>query len=273
MKSMGQAINCFAAMNRFYKGTSILDLVRRYFHPPSVSYHDYPRIMIDYIQRVNYFFENYNRHMLEKIKGLAEQRVVLRSVSWETYKSLLEDHLDRSTPRFTFNQGMLEIISPSPEREKLNRSIALLVSIFTEELGVESEDFGSTTFRREDLESGFEPDSCFYIQNEGQIRGKDRIDLVFNPPPDLVIEVDITNPSINKLPIYAQIGVPEVWRYDGEKLEILKLGDDGYDEAPESVALPALTSSTLSQFMERSKSLRRTVWLREVRQKARELSG
>jgi Uma2 family endonuclease len=211
--------------------------------------------------------------MVEKIKNLAEQKVLLSNVSWETYELLLADHQDSSAPRFTFDRGMLEIMSPSPEHEKFNRRIALLVQAVTEEMGIESEDLGSTTFRREDLERGFEPDSCFYIQNEEQVRGKDRIDLAVDPPPDLVIEIDITSPSINKLPIYAQLGVPEVWRYDGKELEILQLGNDGYTEVAESNVLPPLTNSILSQLVEQSKSLRRTVWLREVRETARKGSG
>ena len=173
---------------------------------------------------------------METVKSPAEQRILLSNVSWETYERLLEDHRDSSAPRFTFDRGMLEIISPSPEHEKFNRRIAQLVLAVTEEMGIESEDLGSTTFRREDLEHGFEPDSCFYIQNEERVRGKDRIDLSVAPPPDLVI--DITSPSINKLPIYARLGVPEVWRYDGEKLEILKLGSDGYAAVAESTPSP-----------------------------------
>jgi Uma2 family endonuclease len=211
--------------------------------------------------------------VVETVKSPAEQKVLLSNVSWETYVRLLEDHRDSSAPRFTFDRGMLEITSPSPEHEAYNRSVALLVEFVAEELGIDVYDLGSTTFRREDLERGFEPDSCFYIQNEERVRGKDRIDLSVDPPPDLVIEIDITSPSINKLPIYARLGVPEVWRYDGEKLEILKLGSDGYDEVSESVALPALTSSVLSRLVERSKPLRRTVWLREVRETTRRLSG
>ncbi|MGB3632601.1 MAG: Uma2 family endonuclease [Rubrobacteraceae bacterium] len=198
---------------------------------------------------------------------------MLENVGWETYESLLSGRGENSVPRFTYDQGMLEIMSPSPEHEAYNRSIALLVEFVAEELGIDVYDLGSTTFRREDLERGFEPDSCFYIQNEGQVRGKNRIDLDVDPPPDLVIEVDITSPSVNKLPIYAQIGVPEVWRYDGEKLEILQLGDDGYVKVPESAALPGLKSIVLSGLVERSKSSRRTIWLQEVRETARELSG
>ena len=171
------------------------------------------------------------------VKSPAEQRVVLRNVSWETYERLLEGH-ESSAPRFTYDRGEMEIVSPSPEHEKFNRRIAQLVLAFTEEMDIESEDLGSTTFRREDLARGFEPDSCFYVQNEEQVRGKDRIDLAVEPPPDLVIEVDITSPSINKLPIYAGLGVPEVWRYDGEKLEILRLGNDGYVEVSRAPLYP-----------------------------------
>ena len=99
-------------------------------------------------------------------------------------------------------------MSASSEHEKFNRRIAQLVLAVAEELCIEAEDLGSATFRREDLELGFEPDSCLYIQNEEEVHGKDRIDPAVDPPPDLVIEIDITDPSLNKLPIYAQMGVP-----------------------------------------------------------------
>ena len=91
-------------------------------------------------------------------------------------------------------------MSPSPEHEVASHTLSLLVEILAEELNIDVYGLGSTTFNREDLERGFEPDSCFYIQNEERIRGKNRIDLAFDPPPELVIEIDITSPSINKLP-------------------------------------------------------------------------
>lgn len=201
------------------------------------------------------------------------QGVILHNVSWETYESLLADHTDSSAPRFTYDRGELEIMSPNPEHEVTNRRIAQLVLAIAEEMGLEAEDFGSTTFRREDLERGFEPDSCFYIQNEESVRGKSRIDLAVDPPPDLVIEIDITSPSLDKLPIYARMGVPEVWRYDGEKLEILRRENKGYAQSAESSALPSLTNTVLSRFVEESKSTNRTAWLGKVRGWARERTG
>lgn len=207
---------------------------------------------------------------METVKSPGEQRIVLHNIGWNTYERLLADHQNNSAPRFTYDRGELEIMSPSPEHEKFNRRIAQLVSAVTEELSIEAEDLGSTTFRREDLGRGFEPDSCFYIQNEERIRGKDRIDLSTDPPPDLVIEIGITSPSFSKLPIYAQMGVPEVWRYDGERMTILVLEGSDYVETTESIVLPPVTSTDLTRFVEQSKSTRRTDWLRGVREWAQE---
>lgn len=198
-----------------------------------------------------------------------DQRVVLHNVSWETYERLLADHADRSAPRLTYDRGELEIMSPSAEHERLNRRVAQLVLAVAEEAGIEAEDLGSTTFRSEEAERGFEPDTCFYIQNEPAVRGKDRIDLTVDPPPDVVVEIDITSPSIHRLPIYARLGVPEVWRYDGTRFTICVLEGTGYAEAATSAALPSLTGSALSELIEKSKSTGRTAWLREVRQWAR----
>jgi Uma2 family endonuclease len=210
---------------------------------------------------------------METVRTPAEQRVVLHNIGWNTYERLLADHENNSAPRFTYDRGELEIMSPSPEHEALNRSIALLVEYLAVELSIDVYDLGSTTFRREDLERGFEPDSCFYIQNEEQVRGKDRIDLAVDPPPDLVIEIDITSPSFSKLPIYAQIGVPEVWRYDGERMTILVLEASEYAETAESLVLPPVTSNVITDFVEKSKSMKRTAWLKEVREWSRENTG
>jgi Uma2 family endonuclease len=215
--------------------------------------------------RVDYRLEDYNRNM-ETVNSPAEQRVVLHNIGWDTYERLLADHENNSAPRFTYDRGELEIMSPSPEHEKFNRRIAQLVLAVAEELGIEAEDLGSTTFRREDLERGFEPDSCFYIQNEELVRGKDRIDPAVDPPPDLVIEIDITNPSFSKLPIYAQMGVPEVWRYDGERMTILTLEASDYAEITESIVLPPVTSGVLTDFVEKSNTTTRTVLLKRVRE-------
>ena len=206
---------------------------------------------------------------METIKSPPEQRTILRNISWATYQCLLADHADSSAPRFAYDRGTLEITSPLAEQEEPNRAIALLVEVVAEELGLDLRNLGSTTLKREDVQRGVEPDSCFYILSEPRVRGKAGIDLALDPPPDLVVQIDITSPSLEKLPIYAQLGVPEVWRYDGHSVTILRLAGEAYVAAAESAALPPLTGEVLSRFVAASKTQPRTAWLRALRAWAR----
>jgi Uma2 family endonuclease len=199
-----------------------------------------------------------------------EERVVLGHVSWETYESLLADHADARSPRFTYSEGMLEIMRPSSEHEKLNQVLATIADLVAEEQEIEFENLGSTTFRRQDLNRGTEPDSCFYIQNVERIRGKKEIDLRVDPPPDLVIEVEITSPAVAKLPVYARLRVPEIWLHDGRAPRIVRLSGDQYEDCDRSGVLPSLTQSVLSEFCEQSKTLTTLAWRRMIRTWARE---
>jgi Uma2 family endonuclease len=194
-----------------------------------------------------------------------EQKVILTGVSWDTYERLLSDLENQSVPRLTFDRGLLEIMSPSSEHERYNRTIALLVEVCAEELEIDVDNLGSTTFRREDIERGFDPDSCFYVQNAGAVRGKARIDLTSDPAPDLVIEIDITSGSLDKLPIYAQAGVSEIWRFDGENLMIFQRVEDDYARVAASIIFPLLDSEILTGFIRESTKLGRTAWLRKLR--------
>jgi len=204
-------------------------------------------------------------------QSVQEQRIILYNIGWDTYERLLRDHATTSAPRFAYDRGTLEIMSPLPEHERFNRAIQLLVPIVVEEMGGEVYSLGSTTFNREDLLRGFEPDSCFYLQNAARVRGKARIDLHVDPAPDLVVEIDITHPSLDKLPIYARLGVPEVWRYDGARLEILTLENDGYTTRSSSRALPAVTAAALTTLLLRSMGVGDIAWMRSVRAWARTL--
>jgi Uma2 family endonuclease len=200
----------------------------------------------------------------------AEQHIVLENITWDVYESILAAHRDRSVPRFTYDRGSLEIMSPSPEHERLKHVVALFVEVVAEELSINVEGLGSTTFRREDLQRGFEPDACFYVQNAGRVRGKTELDLTVDPPPDIVIEIDLTSPSLAKFPIFAQLGVPEVWRYNGRRWQIFRRRDATYVEPAESLALPGLTAEMLTDFLAESRTLDRLDWLRQVRTRVRQ---
>ena len=194
-----------------------------------------------------------------------EARVILHNISWSLYEQLLAAHEEKSSPHFVYDRGELEITVLSYEHEELNRLLDNCIALIAMEWNIEYRDAGSTTFKREDLERGFEPDSCFYVQHAEQIVGKKRLDLTVDPPPDLVIEIDITHSSLDKLSIFAAVGVPEVWRYDGERVRILALVDDSYVEREQSLAFPALRSAHLVELLAASQQMPRTAWLRHVR--------
>jgi len=194
-----------------------------------------------------------------------EARVILHNINWSLYEQLLAAHEDKSSPRFVYDRGELEITVPSYEHEELNRLIDNCIAIIAIEWDIGYCDAGSTTFKREDLERGFEPDSCFYVQHAEQITGKKRLDLTVDPPPDLVLEFDITHSSLDKLSIFAVVGVPEVWRYDGERVRMLVLAGHSYVEREQSLAFPALRSAHLDELLATSQQMPRAAWLRHVR--------
>lgn len=196
--------------------------------------------------------------------------VLLHNISWSTYESLLRDQPDAASPRFTYDRGDLLIMVTSPEHEEINRTLNLLVELLAEEFEIESRAFGSTTYKRKDLKRGFEPDSCFYFKNEAQMRGKKRLNLLVDPPPDLVLEIDITSPSLKKLPLFAAFGIPEVWRFDGKEIEILILESGEYCGNQSSLALPKVTPAAISHFVHESFKTGRLEWIKKVRAWAQE---
>ena len=205
------------------------------------------------------------------VRKVQARPIVLQGVDWETYEGLLRDHENASAPHFTYDRGTLEIVSPLAIHEHLNRLLELLLLILAEETDRDVYTLGSTTFSREDLQRGFEPDSCFYIENEARVRGKERIDLRVDPPPDLVFEVDITHSTLDKLAIYAQIGVPEVWRYNLERFQVLILDGDHYTAQPESRAFPLVEAAALALLFRDSIGLSNLGWSRRARAWVRSL--
>lgn len=186
--------------------------------------------------------------------ALAEQRVVLRNISWQTFTAMLNEmEQDRAT-RFAYIDGILEIMTPLGEHENTNRFIDRLISTLAEEINLNIKSFGSLTLKRENFKRGAEPDSCYYIANELRVRNKRNIDLDIDPPPDLVLEIDITSSSIDKSPIYASVGVPEIWRYDGRSLTVFVLSQPDliYIPTPASPTFPILNLNLVPQLIAQS---------------------
>lgn len=194
-----------------------------------------------------------------------DRLVVLEHVSWETYERLLAENQNPAGVRFAYDKGRMEIMVLSLRHESPNRTLAQLVEILAEETGQDVWRAGSTTFKRHDLLKGIEADSSFYLQNVEAVFGKTKLELPNDPPPDLVIEVDVSSDSLDKEPILAALGVPEVWRYDETRLSFLLLQAGIYQEATHSTAFPFLSATTATQFLQESQVLKSTVWARRVR--------
>lgn len=198
-----------------------------------------------------------------------ERLVTLTGVSWETYERLLAEHQDQRGTRFTYDDGNLEIMVVSSRHELPNRILAMLVEAVAEGLGIALIPLGSTTFKRASLRKGFEPDSAYYIGRASALWGQDHIDPAVDPPPDLIIELDVSSWSLDRFPIFAAFGVPEVWRYDGTRVTIFRLEGDRYVEVQTSRLLPPVTGSLATRFLEESRQLASHEWLERVREWAR----
>lgn len=164
------------------------------------------------------------------------QTVILESVSWDEFEAILEDLGENRGSRIAYDRGILEIMTPLPEHEVSKVYLSNFLEILLEELDIEFCPLGSTIFKNQLMFKGIEPDSCFYIQNEAKVRGKNRLDLTVDPPPDLALEIDVTNRSHPE--IYQSLGVPELWRYQRGKLQILLLVDGKYLESSTSANFP-----------------------------------
>ena len=203
-------------------------------------------------------------------------RVVLHHISWEQFERLLEDLGDRRAARIaydngtlengTLENGTLEISTPLIAHEYFKDVISGAVKDIAEELELDYESYGSTTWRKRIQMAGVEPDNCFYFQHESAVRG--RLDLNLSqgdPPPDLVLEIDMTHKSLDRFPIYARLEVPELWRYDEGELKIYQLQTGEYVEAESSLALPQLPIRELPQLIETHRATGRLAIRRAVR--------
>jgi Uma2 family endonuclease len=162
----------------------------------------------------------------------------LGGVPWDAYV-LLREAPENYHVRMTYDRGALEIMSPSKRHEQAACMIGRLVDAWGEELGIPVASCRTMTLRREDLERGVEPDNCYYIQHESVMRARTELDLSSDPPPDLAIEIELSRHAIDKPALYAALGVHELWRFDGRRLAVYRLGPKGrYAKRAASRALP-----------------------------------
>ncbi len=193
------------------------------------------------------------------------QRVLLRNVSWEEFEAILQALGDHRAARVAYDDGFLEMMSPLPEHEYFKETIGNAVKDMAETLDLNYESYGSTTWQQQAKRAGLEPDHCFYFQNEARIRGKLQFDLNQDPPPDLALEIDITSHSLDRFPIYARLGVPEIWCYDTGWLKIYQLQHDHYVEVQQSAIFPQLEIGALPQLIAAHRSAGRLALRRSVR--------
>ena len=204
---------------------------------------------------------------------LVRERVVLSNISWETYESLLLD-LEEEHVLLTYDDGTLEIMAPAPRHDRSGYMLARLIAAYCDLRNIPIAGFGGTTWRRKDRRKGLEPDECFYVRSEPLVRGREDIDLMKDPPPDLAIEVENTRSSLNKQAVYAGLGIPELWRYLKERLTIHVLQPDGtYAPSDFSPSFPDLSPADLEGFMHARHGKGEIEWVRSFREWVRERYG
>jgi Uma2 family endonuclease len=183
----------------------------------------------------------------------AHATLILHNVNWEDYEDLLDAVGEASGLRISFCEGILQVMTLSMEHEIYSDFIQNLVRLCTMRLGIRLRSAGSATLRKRKKKKGLEPDACFYVGRSNLPDPTKQMDLEKDPPPDLAVEVDIHHESLSKFPIYAALGIPEVWRFDGEVLIMYFLQNDQYLVTQASLALPVLTSNIVSGFLQRLK--------------------
>lgn len=198
------------------------------------------------------------------------ERVILHNISWETYERILDEHEEVSNRHFAYDEGNLEIMVLGYEHEVIKTRLSELITEIARILEVDYENAASTTFRKKSKKKGFEGDATFYFRDAEEIRRKTKIDLSKDPPPELVIEIDITHGSLSKFPIFADIGIEEVWRFDDESIKFHRLQGKKYKEVLESICLKNVKSETVSELLFAASELKKIDWIKLIHETIKE---
>ncbi len=204
------------------------------------------------------------RNKISPVKTDVVQHVILHNISWETYEKILAEHDEVSNPHFAFCDGELEIMVLGYPHETFKTKLSELTTEIARILEIDYETAGSTTFRREKKQKGFEGDASYYFKNADIVRSKKVIDLNVDPPPELIIEIDITHGSLPKFPIFSALGIEEIWRFDGEDVMFYRLENENYKQVAESVCLSGVKSENVTELLFAAEELKRSDWLKLV---------
>lgn len=196
---------------------------------------------------------NQTEAILKMVERMPADSVIIQhAVSWENYEELLEALRETTSLRISYDVGTLQVMSPSSKHENVATLIERLVDLLSIRHRIKVLFYGSVTIKKSHEQKGAEPDACFYVQTADAVGTKEQIDFDTDPPPDIVVEIDLHHESISKFPIYAALAVPELWRYDGDMLIIYQLRQGQYIKIDASQCLPLLTSAILTEFLARS---------------------
>jgi Uma2 family endonuclease len=195
--------------------------------------------------------------------------LVIPGITWEEYERLLDELGDRPGVHLSYDEGTLHVMSPSAEHEAYKELILRAAQTLAEELDLALETRGSTTWKKRAVQKGVERDTCFYVANAHRIIGRRTLDLDRDPPPDVAVEIDTTNESLSKFPIYSALGIPEIWRYDGRQARFYALVSGTYAECAASRFFPAFTATLLTELLGTSKTAGQMQAIRALRDRLR----
>ncbi|USR90869.1 Uma2 family endonuclease [Phormidium yuhuli AB48] len=195
-------------------------------------------------------------------------RVLLYHLSWQQFEQLVQELGEQGGVRIAYDSGTLEILTPLPDHERYKESLSDIIKDMAEVLERDYLSLGSTTWKRERQLAGVEADNCFYFENESRVRGRSTVNLEQDPPPDLVLEIDLTHKSLNRLPIYARLGVPELWNYDVElgELRIYQLQGQGYESCTQSRIFPEIAIAEIPQLLKQYEPQGQLAMRRQLRE-------
>ena len=169
----------------------------------------------------------------------ADQRIVLHGVPWSHYEAQLAFRGDTSSPRISYLDGTMELMSPSKHHERVKSYIGMLVEAYALERGIDLSPYGSWTLKEAPKRAGVEPDECYLIGDQNR------------ETPDLVIEVTWTSGGIDKLEAYRRLRVPEVWFWKNDAMTVHVLKGDLYETTARSACLPELDLEVVISLLDR----------------------